>query len=54
MEKFTNIFSKDALDIFKENFEKLQKYGLIDINKDNIKLSDKGIDLANIVWEEFI
>ena len=28
--------------------------GLIYLHDNYVKLTDKGIDLANIVWEEFI
>ena len=34
--------------------EKLNHEGLIEINANTIKLTNKGIDLANLVWEEFI
>lgn len=34
--------------------DKLNYEGLIEIDSNNIKLSNKGIDLGNLVWEEFI
>lgn len=48
-EKFhTNILEK-----YKTSLQKLQEYDLIEI-ADNITLTNKGLDLANIVWEEFV
>ena len=29
-------------------------YGLNNISERSIKLTDKGLDLANLVWEEFV
>lgn len=46
-------FSIDILKNFSKELEKLQKLELLEIS-DNIKLTKKGLDLANIVWEEFI
>lgn len=34
--------------------DKLNHEGLIEIDANNIRLSSKGIDLANLVWEEFV
>lgn len=51
---FTKKFNENLLDIYKITIEKLLKEELIEINDDNIKLSNKGLDLANLVWEEFI
>ena len=34
--------------------KKLSEEDLISVNDDNIKLTNKGIDLANLVWEEFV
>ena len=38
----------------KDKLNKLVKDNLLEIDINYIKLTDKGIDLANIVWEEFI
>ena len=37
-----------------QKIEKLLKQELIEVENGAIKLSKKGIDLANLVWEEFI
>ncbi|MBQ9298506.1 MAG: oxygen-independent coproporphyrinogen III oxidase [Clostridia bacterium] len=52
--KFENNFSKDVFEVFSKEIEKLIKEELIEIDDGYIKLSDRGIDLANIVWEEFV
>ncbi len=52
--KFEAKFSEDIFSIFGSEIEKLLKEELIEIDGGIIRLSDKGIDLANMVWEEFI
>ena len=52
--KFENKFSKDIFEVFEKEIEKLVREELIEIKEGKIKLSNEGIDLANIVWEEFI
>lgn len=52
-----DFFEKFGYDIekgFDDKFKKIKSEGLIDIQEKNIKLTDKGIDLANLVWKEFI
>ena len=39
---------------YRDSLEKLVNEGLVLIDGDMIKLTNKGLDLANIVWEEFI
>ena len=46
--KFQENFKK-SLEILKE-----QKINVLIIDGDIIKLSNKGLDFANIVWEEFV
>ena len=50
---FYNKFNQKMQEKFSKEIEKLEKEKLIEQNN-NIKLTSKGIDLANIVWEEFI
>ncbi len=56
IEDFKNKFKKDPLDLFKNEINKLLNIKLIEITENNkyIRLTEKGLDLANIVWEEFI
>lgn len=51
---FEEIFKINPIERFKNEIKKLKKDGLILINENKIKLTEKGIDMANIVWEEFI
>ena len=51
---FKEKFSKDINDVYKKSIEKLINLELISNEKGIIKLTKKGIDFANIVWEEFV
>lgn len=52
--KFKEKYVENPIYLFKNQLSKLSEQGLIEIDLDNIKLTQKGLDLANIVWEEFI
>lgn len=52
--EFKNKFIDNPIYLYKEVLNKLVKKELIEIEEDNIKLTAKGIDLANLVWEEFV
>ena len=52
--EFKNKFSENPIYVFKNELEKLVKEKLIECDLNTIKLTNKGIDLANIVWQEFI
>lgn len=54
LQEFRNKFKIDFLEEFKKEYTKLNNEGLLVLKNDYIKLSDKGIDLANLVWEEFV
>ena len=51
---FKNKFGDNPIYIFRKELDKLGKQELIEIDLDNIRLTNKGLDLANIVWEEFV
>lgn len=51
---FKNKFNQDPLSLFKPEIDKLTNEKLILIDGSYIKLTDKGLDLANLVWEEFV
>ncbi len=51
---FKNKFGENPIYIYKEELSKLVEKKLLIICGDNIKLTNKGLDLANIVWEEFV
>ena len=47
-------FVDNPLYVYKEKIKKLTDEGLIEVDLNNIKLTNKGLDLANVVFEEFI
>lgn len=53
IEETNKKFKIDILKKYKEKLEKLERLKLINIDE-NIYLTNKGMDLANIVWEEFV
>ena len=53
IKEINNKFNIDFLKKYESSINKLKNLELIDIS-DNIKLTDKGLDFANIVWEEFV
>ena len=52
--EFRRKFEVSPLQVFNSQLTKLLREGLIKIDVNNIRLSKKGLDLANLVWEEFI
>ena len=51
---FKNKFIDNPIYLYRESLNKLVTQGLIEIDIDSIKLTNRGIDLANLVWEEFV
>lgn len=47
-------FIQNPIYIFRKELDKLVGQELIEVHVDNIKLTPKGLDFANKVWEEFI
>ena len=54
IQEFKNKFGENPIFLFKEALNKLVNEHLIIVDNDNIKLTNKGTDLANLVWEEFV
>lgn len=52
--EFEQKFQINPLFYFRFEISKLVDEDLIEIDLDNIKLTKKGLDLANLVWEEFV
>ena len=52
--KFKEKFGENPIYIFRNELQELVKEELLQIDLDNIKLTDKGIDFANMVWEKFV
>lgn len=52
--KFKEKFVDNPLFLYREKLNKLTEEGLIEVDLNNIRLTNKGLDLANLVFEEFI
>ncbi len=52
--EFASKFKENPMKLYKNELDKLIKEELVEINKNKIRLSNKGLDLANLVFEEFI
>lgn len=54
IQKFEEKFVENPIFLFRNELKKLVEQGLLEIDGDKIRLTNKGLDLANIVWEEFV
>ena len=54
IKKFKERFGENPIYNFRNQINKLVDERLIEIDGDFIKLTNKGLDLANVVWQEFI
>ena len=52
--EFKEKFGDNPIYLFRNELKKLSDENLINVDEDNIKLTNKGIDFANLVWEEFV
>ena len=52
--EFKNKFVDNPIYLYRKELEKLVNEDLIEIDLNKIKLTNKGLDLANLVWEEFV
>lgn len=52
--EFKEKFGDNPIYLFRNELKKLVDEKLVIIDEDNIKLTKRGIDLANLVWEEFV
>ena len=52
--EFKNRFKTDIYSVFGQEINKFLDNGLLEKDSDNIRLTDRGQDLANTVWQEFI
>ena len=53
IKEFKNKFAQNPIYLFREELNKLVNNNLLKIDEDKIKLTNKGLDLANQVWIEF-
>ena len=54
IQEFKEKFVANPIYVFKNELEKLVNEDLLEIDGDYIRLTKKGLDLANLVWEEFV
>ena len=54
VQNFKNKFGENPIFLFRNELNKLVEENLIIVDGDNIKLTNKGLDLANLVWKEFV
>ena len=52
--KFKEKFVENPIFVYRKELNKLVEEELIQIEENSIKLTNKGLDFANIVWEEFV
>ena len=52
--KFKEKFGENPVYLFRNELKKLVEEELLEVDLDNIKLTNKGLDFANLVWEEFV
>ena len=52
--KFKNKFGENPIFLYYEEFQELTERKLLKIEGDKIKLTNRGLDLANQVWEKFV
>ena len=52
--EFKNKYKENPLFLYKRELNELVQEKLIIIGGDRIKLTNKGLDLANQVWEKFV
>ena len=53
-DEFFKKFKKSISAVFEDEIKKLKEEDLIEESQNTIKLSNKGLDFANIVWAEFV
>lgn len=54
IEEMNEKFNINVCEKYKEQIEKMEKLELLEITNGKIRLTSKGLDLANIVWGEFL
>lgn len=52
--EFKHKFGENPIYLFRKELEELINENLVEIDLDDIRLTRKGLDLANITWEKFV
>lgn len=54
IQKFKEKYTDNPIFLFRKEIEKLVMEGLLEVDENWIRLTNRGIDFANLVWKEFI
>ncbi len=54
IQKFKEKYRDNPIFLIRKEIDKLVKQGLLEVDGDWIRLTSKGIDFANLVWQEFV
>lgn len=54
IQEYKKQFGENPLYVYRQKIEKLVNDDLLEVDGDNIKLTNKGLDFANKVWQEFV
>ena len=52
--EFKQKYGENPIFLYRKELEKMVKQGLLIVHEDRIRLTNKGLDFANLVWEEFV
>lgn len=52
--EYKNKFGENPVFIYNKELHKMISQNLLEIDGDYIRLTNNGLDFANIVWEEFV
>lgn len=54
MEEFCEAFGRDIIEVYGTQIKKLEEQGLLKVTEKRIRLTERGIDVSNYVFSEFI
>ena len=54
IQEFKEEYGENPIYLFREELNELVNEDLLEIDSDFIRLTNKGLDLANLVFEEFV
>lgn len=54
LRRFEQIFHVRAQDLYKEEIQKFRQAGLLELSKDHMYLTDRGLDVSNLVMCAFL
>ena len=52
--EFKQKYGENPIFLYRKELEKMVKQELLIVEEDKIRLTNKGLDFANLVWEEFV